>query len=269
MPNSTLRFALLGYPVEHSLSPALFSYFAQQAHRPISYRLLSREIPKEAGEATLRSTLQWAFETLHLDALNITSPYKLRVGALCNPSPEHTAHLATGAVNLVWQHNDVLYGTNTDIVGAESLIERANVRAYQLPALVLGAGGAAEPVLQALRNQKIERICCNRTNEKAQKLAAEYSASFLAYEALPSFRNPVVLFSVLPHYVPLPPMRSEIVQVALDVAYADSPLREFAHSQGIPYVSGYGWLFAQAVANYRIISGDTITPLPYCDLVQR
>ena len=269
MPNSALRFALLGYPVEHSLSPALFSYFAQQAHRPISYRLLSREIPKEAGEATLRSTLQWAFETLHLDALNITSPYKLRVGALCIPSPEHPARLATGAVNLVWQHDDVLYGTNTDIVGAESLIERANVRAYQLPVLVLGAGGAAEPVLQALRNQKIERICCNRTNEKAQKLAAEYSASFLAYEALPSFRKPVVLFSVLPHYVPLPPMHSEIVQVALDVAYADSPLREFAHSQGIPYVSGYGWLFAQAVANYRIISGDTITPLPYCDLVQR
>lgn len=269
MPNSTLRFALLGYPVEHSLSPALFSYFAQQAHRPISYRLLSREIPKEAGEATLRSTLQRAFETLHLDALNITSPYKLRVGALCIPSPEHPARLATSAVNLVWQHDDVLYGTNTDIVGAESLIERANVRAYQLPVLVLGAGGAAEPVLQALRNQKIERICCNRTNEKAQKLAAEYSASFLAYEALPSFRKPVVLFSVLPHYVPLPPMHSEIVQVALDVAYADSPLREFAHSQGIPYVSGYGWLFAQAVANYRIISGDTITPLPYCDLVQR
>lgn len=269
MSNSTLRFALLGYPVEHSLSPALFSYFAQQAHRPISYRLLSREIPKEAGEATLRSTLQWAFETLHLDALNITSPYKLRVGALCIPSPKHPARLATGAVNLVWQHSGVLYGTNTDIVGAEYLIERANVRAYQLPVLVLGAGGAAEPVLQALCNQKIERICCNRTNEKAQKLADEYSASFLAYEALPSFRKPVVLFSVLPHYVPLPPMRSEIVHVALDVAYADSPLREFAHSQGIPYVSGYGWLFAQAVANYRIISGDTITPLPYCDLVQR
>ena len=182
MPNSTLRFALLGYPVEHSLSPALFSYFAQQAHRPISYRLLSREIPKEAGEATLRSTLQWAFETLHLDALNITSPYKLRVGALCIPSPEHPARLATGAVNLVWQHSGVLYGTNTDIVGVEYLIERANVRAYQLPVLVLGAGGAAEPVLQALCNQKIERICCNRTNERALKLADEYSASFLAYE---------------------------------------------------------------------------------------
>lgn len=268
MPNSTLRFALLGYPVEYSLSPALFSYFAQQAHRPISYRLLSRNIPEEVGEVSLRSTLQWAFETLHLDALNITSPYKLRVGALCIPSPEHPARLATSAVNLVWQHSGVLYGTNTDIVGAEYLIERANVRAYQLPVLVLGAGGAAEPVLQALRNQKIERICCNRTNEKAQKLAAEYSASFLAYEALPSFRKPVVLFSVLPHYVPLPPMRSEIVQVALDVAYVTSPLRELARSQGIPYVSGYGWLFAQAVANYRIISGDATTPLPYCDLVQ-
>ena len=242
MPNSTLRFALLGYPVEHSLSPALFSYFAQQAHRPISYRLLSREIPKEAGEATLRSTLQWAFETLHLDALNITSPYKLRVGALCIPSPEHPARLATGAVNLVWQHSGVLYGTNTDIVGAEYLIERANVRAYQLPALVLGAGGATEPVLQALCNQKIERICCNRTNEKAQKMADEYSASFL--------------------------VRPEIIQAAVDVAYVTSPLRELARSQGIPYVSGYGWLFAQAVANYRIISGDATTPLPYCDLVQ-
>lgn len=268
MPNSALRFALLGYPVEHSLSPTLFTYFAQQAHRPISYHLLSRHIPEEAGEAALRSTLLWAFEALHLDALNITSPYKLRVGALCTPSPEHTALLATGAVNLVWLHNSVMYGTNTDIVGAEYLIEKANVRAYQLPVLVLGAGGAAEPVLQALRNENIDCICCNRTNEKAQKLAAEYSASFLAYEALPSFRKPVVLFSVLPHYVPLPPMRSEIVQVALDVAYADSPLREFAHSQGIPYVSGYGWLFAQAVANYRIISGDTTTPLPYRETVQ-
>lgn len=268
MPNSALRFALLGYPVEHSLSPALFSYFAQQAHRPISYRLLSREIPKEAGEATLRFTLQWAFETLHLDALNITSPYKLRVGALCIPSPEHPARLATGAVNLVWQHSGVLYGTNTDIVGAEYLIERTNVRAYQLPALVLGAGGATEPVLQALCNQKIERICCNRTNEKAQKMADEYSASFLAYEDLPNFREPIVLFSVLPHNVPLPPVRPEIIQAAVDVAYVTSPLRELARSQGIPYVSGYGWLFAQAVANYRIISGDATTPLPYCDLVQ-
>ena len=268
MPNSALRFALLGYPVEHSLSPTLFTYFAQQAHRPISYHLLSRHIPEEAGEAALRSTLLWAFEALHLDALNITSPYKLRVGALCTPSPEHTAHLATGAVNLVWLHNSVMYGTNTDIVGAEYLIEKANVRAYQLPVLVLGAGGAAEPVLQALRNENIDCICCNRTNEKALKLADKYSASFLAYEELHRFCKPLILFSVLPHNVPLPPIRPEIVRSTIDVAYVDSSLREFALSLGIPYTSGYGWLFAQAVANYRIISGDTTTPLPYRETVQ-
>jgi len=266
MSSSSLRLGLLGYPVTHSLSPALFAYFGAQANRAIGYELLSLNIPQEKEERALTSTLQWAFDELHLQALNITAPYKVRVGALCQSRQQHPKPETTEAVNLVWQDRGAWYATNTDFAGAAYLVEFAKIRSYQTPVLVVGAGGAVVPVLEALCAQGIETICCNRTNEKAQALAEKYSAAYLGYEELAHFHEHVVLFSVLPHYVPFPPINAKIITAAVDVAYVDSSLRRLALEHSIPYVSGYAWLFAQAVASYRIVSGDTTTPLPYCSI---
>ncbi len=266
MTDATLRLALLGFPVTHSLSPALFAYFAELAHISISYELISRSIPYEEGEQALSSTLHWAFNELRLHALNITAPYKLRVGALCQANPRYPRPTSTEAVNLVWQQDNVWYATNTDFAGASYLVNFARINSYQLPVLLIGAGGAAIPILEALYTREIDTICCNRTNQKAKDLAKKYSAKYLPFEDLPTLRDPIILFSALPHHVPFPPVPADIIRAAIDVSYADSALRRLTQARGIPYVSGYPWLFAQGVANYRILTQDTTTPLPYCSL---
>lgn len=264
MKNDTpLHLALLGYPVQHSLSPLLFSYFGRRAQRTIHYDLLSLDLPYKNGDEALTSTIDRAFEELHLNALNVTAPYKIRVGAFCQSHPLHPKPRETDAVNLVWREDGTRYATNTDFAGAAYLVKVANLHNCNISVLVLGGGGAVIPVLEALRKEGIATICCNRTNEKARKLAENYSARYLAYEALPRLNEEVILFSVLPPHV-LPPLPVSMIKSVVDVTYIDSPLRQLAIQHSIPYVSGYAWLFAQAAEGYRIVSGDTTTALSYC-----
>ena len=253
MQNKSLRLALLGYPIQHSLSPALFAYFGQQTGTDIEYLLWERP-----PQAILKEDLQNTLEQYDLDALNITSPYKHEILNLLDYLSPTAMRLQ--AVNFLWREDSQLYGTNTDITGAHSLISYTSIPKAQLPVLVLGAGGASRPVLEALYEQKIAILCSNRTPEKAQALASDFDADYLPWDALNKIRQPVILFSVLPHQVGLPAIAAECVREVVDVAYTASRTQAWARAHKIRYNNGYRWLFAQAVECFQILRKSQESP---------
>lgn len=257
--HSSLNLALLGYPAEHSLSPSLFYYFAQRAEREIYYHILSLNRIDD-----INRTLTQAFEILNLNAINITSPYKSAVYQLIqNPN---TALQNIKVANILWQKNDLWEGENTDLIGAKALCNAMQLKTLKLPIVVLGAGGGARTIGEILSHEDVDFFYSNRTHEKALELAQLYGANLLKFEELKYIDFPHIILSCLPHYTPLPELSVEQIRSVGDIAYVPSAISLLAKQWGIPYTSGYSWLFAQAVANYQIVTGDVQTKFPLCPI---
>ena len=76
-------------------------------------------------------------------------------------------------MNIVAPQAGQLIGSNSDVVALRAeLVEVANEAAlFELPVVLIGAGGAARSVLQVLRAVKdLEVIILNRTRERAEAL---------------------------------------------------------------------------------------------------
>ncbi len=245
MKDNTLRMGLLGYPVAHSKSPELFRTFATGAGIMLCYELYER-----AGLTDLRDELERLFEENDLDGLNVTSPYKEEVARVMDRlSPRAQS---VDAVNLVRYGATGFFGDNTDLVGcAAMLAEFAPTK--DAPFVVLGAGGAARVVLKTLQEMKREVYVVNRTESSGRAVATKYGATYLSYEELITLRKEIYLFSALPPSAALPPLPTSGVLQCYDVAYIDSPLKRWAHSQDIPYHDGYRWLYAQAEENFDLL----------------
>jgi shikimate dehydrogenase len=168
---------LLGHPVSHSLSPAIFHFLQSAAFKDLApsrrpyfleYRALDcppEQLPKVIAELRQDHTLV---------GFNLTLPHKERIlGELDEVSADARA---VGAVNCVKIHEGrKLEGFNTDVLG---LLQAWKVEGIELQgkhALVLGAGGAARAVLQALvRAGATEISVWNRNPARAASLCEDF-----------------------------------------------------------------------------------------------
>ena len=165
--NSAL--GIIGYPIGHSVSPRF-----QQAgldHSSVGHRYLPYEVhPDQVADfvASLRSD--------GVRGINVTVPHKETVMPFLDEIDEWAAE--AGAVNTIVNREGRLTGYNTDGYGfLRALRESAGLDPAGKRALILGAGGSARGVVQALlRADVAELIIANRTLARAGALA-ELAAS--------------------------------------------------------------------------------------------
>lgn len=162
----TDRYAVIGNPIEHSLSPEIHAAFARQTGQDLSYgRILG---DPDAFEADVR-----AFVAAGGRGLNVTLPFKERAYRLADGLSERAR--AAGAVNTLSVRPDgTLHGDNTD--GAGLVRDLAGNHGFAIGGariLLLGAGGAVRGVLRPLLDERpASLVIANRTAAKAQALAA-------------------------------------------------------------------------------------------------
>jgi shikimate dehydrogenase len=158
---------LVGWPVEHSHSPALHLAALQAAGLEGGYELFP--VPDGPGA---RQGLEMQLERLRrgeLQGLNVTLPYKSRVAAMLEAlSP---AARAIGAVNTLYRAEGGLRGDNTDAPGFLADLAHLHSGPPAL-ALVLGAGGSARAVVFALLSQGWRVAVAARRLDQAHDLAA-------------------------------------------------------------------------------------------------
>jgi shikimate dehydrogenase len=168
-PNSpTDRYAVVGNPVAHSLSPRIHLSFAAQTQQSISYEAI--ELNPDSFTAQV--------EGLRIDGLkglNVTVPFKQQAWGICS-SRNPRAQFA-GAVNtLIFEENGDVIGDNTDGIGlVRDLSANHQVKIEQCKILILGAGGAVRGVLAPLLEQDPHSITiANRTLIRAQQLSSDF-----------------------------------------------------------------------------------------------
>ena len=169
---STQIVGLLGWPVGHSLSPAMHN--AAFAHLGLDWRYVP--LPVDPARTGAIPQAVAGLRALGLRGANVTVPHKQAVmGCVDRLTP---AAEAIGAVNtLVVEKEGSLLGDNTDAAGFIGDLRDHGVDLQDRHVLVLGAGGSARAVVYGLAQAGAARIAiANRTVETAQALAAALQA---------------------------------------------------------------------------------------------
>lgn len=163
-----LSFAVLGDPVEHSISPDL-------------YRAAFEEMGIEAGYDRHRvdaADLTEAMRTLCSEGGggNVTLPHKQMAAEIVDRPSE--AVVRSGACNCFWADADgVIAGDNTDVDGLlAALAELPGFEMAGARVLVLGAGGAGRAAVLACERGAAERVWLrNRTHSRAERLLEDFA----------------------------------------------------------------------------------------------
>ncbi len=165
------RYAVMGNPVAHSMSPQIHAAFARQTGQRMVYEAIQVDVggfPQAVGN----------FQASGGKGLNITVPFKREAWALAEERSARAEE--AGAVNtMMFRPDGAIYGDNTDGVGlVRDLVHNHGAQIAGRRLLILGAGGAVRGVLGPLLAQRpAELVIANRTLYKAEELAAEFAGA--------------------------------------------------------------------------------------------
>ncbi|UYN94753.1 MAG: shikimate dehydrogenase [Enhydrobacter sp.] len=164
---------VVGWPIEHSRSPALHGYWLRKHAIDGHYGRLAVEPRREA----LEELVAFLKRTPNARGCNLTLPHKIQIMPLLDHLHATATHI--GAVNTVIKRADgSLEGRNSDGFGfLQALAEGApDWNATAGPAVVLGAGGAARAVVAGLVAAGVPELrLVNRTQQTAIDLGVTFA----------------------------------------------------------------------------------------------
>jgi len=167
--------AIVGWPVEHSRSPALHGFWLKQHGIAGHYGRL----PVEPKRAALEELIAFLRRTPNARGCNLTLPHKVDIMPLLDRI--HPDAERIGAVNTVIKQPDgSLEGRNSDAFGFLAALKQGAPAwtAAAGPAVVLGAGGAARAVVASLVEAGVPELrLINRTQEAAVNLGVAFTPS--------------------------------------------------------------------------------------------
>lgn len=153
----TGMFCLIGTPVGHSGSPAMYNYSFQKTGLDNAY--LAYDIPLEKTEEAVQ-----ALRVLGCKGFNVTMPCKTKVAELVDELSD--AAKLIGACNTVVVKDGKLYGNNTDGMGFVRNLKENGVDVKGKKMTIMGAGGAATAVqVQSALDGAVKISIFNRADE--------------------------------------------------------------------------------------------------------
>ncbi|MDP6375749.1 MAG: shikimate dehydrogenase [Pseudomonadales bacterium] len=161
----TDRYAVIGNPVAHSLSPEIHARFAKQTQQTLTYDRVEAPIGEFGPSAS-------AFFASGGAGINVTVPFKGDACVWVDTLDELAGEAQ--AVNTVALRDEKRVGYNTDGLGLVRDLAALGVMLNGASVLLVGAGGAARGVVRPLLDTGIVRlVVANRTRERALALASE------------------------------------------------------------------------------------------------
>lgn len=264
----TKYVGIIGYPVEHSISPRF-----QQA----AFDAMGLDVRYEVWEtepARLPTVIQGIRQPSNLGA-NITVPYKEAVLPFLDDIDELAQDI--GAANTIVNREGKLFGYNTDAEGfIRALCQDGGFEAEGRRVVLLGAGGAARAASFALVKAGVKSlIIINRTYERAQALASELKSFGSEITALPwggerlaealaacdllvNCTSVGMKYSVTDGQSPLAAELIPKQALIYDIVYnpIETPLLLDAKKIGARTLSGLGMLVYQGASAFKLWTGN-------------
>ena len=251
------RACVIGWPVEHSRSPAIHRYWLELYGIDGAYE-------KEAVRPEEFASFLGSLSDRGYAGANVTLPHKTEALRLATIADESAR--AIGAANTLWlDGTGRLNASNTDAYGFMTNLnqEAPHWNKGRAPVMVLGAGGAARAILHGLIAQGASRILlANRTRDRAEALAGTFgpAVSVVDWDA----RNQALAScGLLVNATSLGmsgkgPLDIEVEALPEDAVVADivyspleTPLLATARARRRQAVDGLGMLLYQAVPSFE------------------
>ncbi|MFI5295428.1 MAG: shikimate dehydrogenase [Thermodesulfovibrionales bacterium] len=243
---------LFGYPVEHTLSPAMHN--AAFEHLGLDYCYLPFLVhPDSLGKAVE------AVRALTMAGVNVTVPHKEAVIPFLDEVNEEASFI--GAVNTVVNREERLTGYNTDGRGFMRSLEENGIGIAGKSVLVVGAGGASRAIGYYL-SEKAERLFIHDIDKKKlDKLASDLSQIRGNVSSLARIGD-TRSFDIIINATPLglkegDPSPVDIgallpTQTVCDLIYKKTSLLDLAARKGCRTMDGLGMLLWQGVLAFEL-----------------
>jgi len=258
--SGTKIYGLFGYPVRHSLSPAMHN--AAFGELRINSVYLCFEVsPKDLKEAVR------GIKAMGVCGINVTVPHKVEIMNLLDELDNDAKSI--GSINTVKNLDGNLKGYNTDGIGfLKSLKEDLNINPKGKSFFIFGAGGAGRAVAYSLAKEGAKIVYLfDAVKMRAEKLAQDLKErfqnlnTFLVSEVNPStFEAIDVIINATPQGLKREdPLLFDLNLVSKKTAIYDlvynpkeTRLIKEAKKRGLKAVNGLGMLLYQGAESFKI-----------------
>lgn len=248
----TTLCAVIGNPIEHSLSPQMHNAGYEALGLHFAYVAFRVEKLKEAVEGV---------RALGIRGVSVTIPHKQEVMQYVDSVDPLAEKI--GAVNTILNESGKLKGLNTDYTGAIRALEEKTTLQGKTVA-VLGAGGAAKAIVYGLSEKGATVRVFNRNTEHGEKLAEATGTRFYDLEKTEEIHScDIIIHATSVGMTPNTDqslLSKEILkpsQIVMDIVYnpKETALLKNAKEAGCQIVYGYKMLLYQAVTQFELFTG--------------
>jgi len=252
-------FAVIGDPINHSLSPNIHSAAFRELNLDSSY--IGYRIPKGELESGVEG-----LKKIKISGFNVTIPHKVEMMKYLDKMDESCSII--GAVNTVVNNEGVLKGYNTDMDGFLEPLKKRNISIQDKKILLIGAGGAARAIIAGMSKEKAERVdIANRTTKNAEKLSEfatriELPTNVKKIEEIKNLQN----YDIIINSTSLG-LKNELSPISFEQINQDSVIYDIVYSpmntdfikkakdKKLEVIYGYEMLLGQATRAFEIWHG--------------
>ncbi len=219
------EFGLLGRKLNYSLSKKI-----HEAYGLYDYELFEREADE----------LDDFFENRCWRGINVTIPYKLAVEKYCDIKSDIVKR--TASVNTIYERDGKLVADNTDFYGFLHLLNASGSNVRGKKVLILGRGGAARTVCEAMKERRA--ACVRQSSRQELKDLSAMADAEIIVNATPVGTAGTELEGMSPCDLSAFPK----LELVIDLVYrpALTPLLKQAKNRGIRFAGGMEMLKFQA-----------------------
>ena len=266
------KFAVIGQPIKHSLSPKIHYEFAKETGIDISYEAIEID-PKDFKQKTMQ-----LFERGYT-GFNVTLPLKELAYNLADEVSQKGRE--SKAVNTLWYDKTKILADSTDGIGLLEDLSANQIVLRDKEIAILGAGGAVRSILPAILSQNPKKIIIlNRTLEKALSLASEFQDKRVVVEALAVDKIPEDRLDGIINATSAGTIGGDFIfnpiifkgsSWTYDLSYSKETtnFNQLAKNSGIrECLDGLGMLVHQAAASFQIWHGIKPKTKPVLNLIK-
>jgi len=250
---------LMGYPVEHSLSPVMHNSAFEALELDYCYVTFSVE-PSRLEEAIK------GIRALGIAGINVTVPHKEAVIKFLDRIDEEAKEI--GAVNTVVNKDGLLIGYNTDGRGFMASLNENCYSPQGKRVFIVGAGGASKAVAYYLSKEASELLIYDIDRQKSLNLVNHLKghvkvsvAKITVAEDISTIREADIVINATPLGLkPKDPSPVDIEllhkdQLVCDLIYKETRLLREASLKGCQTIDGLGMLLWQGVFAFELWTG--------------